>query len=99
MIMYKVSEESYKKAYKPLDIVTDEYGNVGMIHAVSVNNCQEDFEHQIEYSVQWLVGDVDKVAWFSHKELTSHCNIMVEIAKCCAGSHFERSVDKLFKHM
>lgn len=97
--MYKIEEETYKWAYKPLDIVSDKDGNVGMIREVSVNSCQEDPNWQISYAISWLTGSVNKVAWFDHKELTQHCNIMIKLAECAAGHHNDRQVKTLFKHM
>lgn len=58
--MYTVTDESLHKAYKPLDIVSDKHGNVGMIREVSVNNCQTSFEHQISYAITWLLARREK---------------------------------------
>ena len=99
--MYEVSEESYKKALKPFDVVTDKVGNVGFVKEVSVNNCQTSFEHQISYAVTWLVGTNSKVAWFDHSELKKHCNIMAKLAEnsCHPFGHNARQVETLFSHM
>ncbi len=79
--MYTVSKETLEKAYKPYDIVTDRHKNVGYISEVNINDCQEGFEDQISYSINWLVGNQDKIAWWDHKELTRHCNLFVKIAE------------------
>jgi hypothetical protein len=99
--MYTVTEESLRKAYKPLDIVSDKHGNVGMIQEVSVNNCQESFDWQISYSVTWLTGSERKVAWFHHDELQRHCNLMLKIAEnmCHPMGNNARKVESLFKHL
>ena len=82
-----VSEKTLKNAYKPYDIVTDKNGNVGFIQEVDINDCQPE-THQISYSVEWIVGQGEKTAWYNHEELTKHCNIFVKIAECsCDSNH------------
>lgn len=98
--MYEVTDETYSRAYKPLDIVSDKHGNVGMIRETNVNTCQTSFESQISYAICWLTGDITKVAWFKHSELTQHCNIMIKLAECATGQYAQAlHVTKLFKHM
>lgn len=97
--MYKIKEETYKWAYKPLDIVSDKDGNVGMIREVNVNYCQEDPNWQISYAISWLTGNLNKVAWFHHDDLKQHCNIMIKLAECAAGHQSESHVKTLFKHL
>lgn len=75
------TEETLKKAFKPYDIVTDKDGNVGFISEVNVNECQDDFDDQIRYSVNWMIGEGNKSAWYKHPELTSHCNMLIKIAE------------------
>lgn len=79
--MSKATEETLKRAFKPFDIVTDGNGNIGLIREVNVNECQEGFDDQISYTVNWLIGDETKVAWFKHNELKSHSNILIKIAE------------------
>ena len=81
-MFYEITDETYKKAYKPYDIVTDFLGNVGYIEEVSLNHCQPKDHAQVSYSVQWLIGAESlKCAWYSHSELTRHCNLFVKIAE------------------
>ena len=96
--MYEVKEETLKWAYKPYDVVTNENGDVGFIQEVSVNSSQSHPEHQISYAVEWMVGDVSKHAWFSHNELTVHCNIFIKIAEssCHPMGSNSRAVKDLF---
>jgi len=70
-----------KKAYKPYDIVTDVSNNVGFISEVSVNESQDGFDDQIRYSVEWIIGEGSKHAWYQHDELKSHCNMLIKIAE------------------
>lgn len=76
----KISKETLQKAYKPFDIVTTKNGDVGFISETSVNENQDSFEHQICYSVTWLVGNENKAAWYRHDELKRHCNFFIKIA-------------------
>jgi len=78
--MYEITEETIKKAHKPFDVVTDANGNVGYIDEVSFNESQPE-PYQVSYSVEWLVSKETKCAWFEHKELTVHCNLLVKIAE------------------
>ena len=98
--MYKVTKETLKKAYKPYDVVTNENGDVGIIQEVSVNSCQESFDWQISYAVNWIIGNESKHAWFHHKELIRHSNIFEEIAKmsCHASGNSENSIEDLFNN-
>lgn len=97
--MYEITDEVLKKAYKPFDIVSDAYGNVGMIREVGVSSCQPDFDGQIKYAITWLTGAINKTAWFYHKELSRHCNIMIKIAECAASHNSDVYVDRLFKNL
>lgn len=96
--MSKATKETLKKAYKPFDVVTDGCGSVGFIGEVSVNECQENFDGQISYSVVWLVGKQTKRSWFSHAELKVECNLFVKIAEnmCHPFGDNARMVSKLF---
>lgn len=96
--MYKVKNEALKKCHKPFDVVTNKDGDVGFIEEVNVNSCQEDHDFRISYSVNWMVGNKNKHAWFMHDELTAHCNIFVEIAKASCNSHGNNSrfVESIF---
>jgi hypothetical protein len=99
--MYKVTQETLKAAYKPFDIVEDENGSVGLVQEVNVNSCQLNPQHQISYSVLWLVSKGStRSAWYNHKELTKHSNLMVEVAKgmCHPGGNSRSSIDELFKN-
>jgi len=97
--MSKVTKEILKKAYKPYDVVTNKNGDVGFIQETDISEDQEEFNHQVQYSVIWLVGKESKVAWFDHDELTKHKNIFIEIAKCLCDPNgdSERWVEKLMK--
>lgn len=99
--MSKVAKETLRWAYKPFDLVADKKGNVGFIQEVSVNNCQETPNAQISYAVNWMIGNNDKYAWFLHKELTVHGNILIKIAECACHpmGNNARSVQNLFSAM
>lgn len=78
---YDISE-SIKMAYKPYDVVTDKFNNVGFIQEVSINACQSTVDTQLQYSVCWLINLTNAhVAWYSNHQLTVHSNIFKEIAK------------------
>lgn len=98
--MYLVLKSTLDKAHKPFDLVTDKDGNVGLIRETSINDCQPTPEHQLKYSVEWLVGDATKVAWFDHDELTAHCNLFVKIAQmsCHPHGNNKKYVHTLFNH-
>jgi hypothetical protein len=81
-----IEKETFKKAFKPFDIVTNKNGDVGFIQEVSVNDCQEGFYDQISYAVNWLVGNETKHAWFDHNELTAHCNLFIKISENVCNS-------------
>lgn len=95
------TEETLKKAFKPYDIVTDKDGNVGFISEVNVNECQDGFDDQISYSVNWMIGKGYKSAWYQHSELTSHCNMLIKIAEqsCHPSGNNKYSVTKLMKNI
>ena len=78
--MFKVEKETLETAYKPYDVVSDCYGNVGFVQEVSILDSQPT-QNQVSYVVNWLTGDRTKMAWFKHKELRYHCNIFVKIAE------------------
>ena len=94
--MFKITEETLKNAYKPYDIVTNENGDVGFIQEVNINDGQPE-PYQIDYAVNWLVGDETKHAWFDHSELKKHCNFFVKIAEssCHPSGNNEMEVSKL----
>lgn len=77
---YDVSEETLKNCYKPYSVVTDKYGNVGIITYTDINTCQP-YPHQVSYSVVWLVGKGDRNAWYRHSELCYHTNLFLAIAE------------------
>lgn len=98
--MNEVTKETLTKAYKPFDIVTNKSGAVGFIQEVNVNKCQHGFDDQISYAVNWLIGK-DKYAWFTHKDLTSHCNLFVKFAEsaCNPCGSSNTIVKHLFNNM
>ncbi len=98
--MHNVKNSTIKKTYNPFDVVTNSRGDVGYICEVSINNCQPEAKHQISYAVNWLVGTETKHAWWEHDELTSHCNMLVEIAKgaCHPSGHGQYNVPLLFNN-
>jgi len=97
--MYKIEDSTLRNAYKPYDIITDKKGNVGFIQEVNVNTCQESPDWQIQYAVDWMVGDNDTHAWFDHNELTKHGNIFIKIAEnsCHPSGDSKRWVQELMK--
>ena len=95
--MYNIEPETFRSAYKPFDVVTDENGNVGFIQEVDCNYGQMT-GHPFSYAVAWIVGDCMKHAWFKHGELKSHCNLLIKIAECACHpmTHNDRFVKTLF---
>ena len=85
---------SFKSSYKPYDIVTDKTGNVGFISEVSISSSG------CKYSVNWLVGNVSKTAWYSISDLTSHCNLFIKIAEqsCHPSGKGKEDVKTLFEY-
>lgn len=81
----KVTQKQLAAAHKPFDIVTDIEGNVGMITETNINECQSPA--MIGYSVEWLIGDQTKVAWWGHEDLKVHRNIMIVIAEEMTSPH------------
>jgi hypothetical protein len=79
--MSEITKQTLTKALKPFDIVSDEKGNVGIVQEVGVNPCQDGFDSQISYAVEWITGTGSKHAWYDHGELKFHCNIFVKIAE------------------
>lgn len=96
--MYKVEKETLERAYKPFDVVSDENGSFGYIREVSVNSCQQGFDHQISYAVTWLAGPTTQVAWFKQSDLKVHSNLMFSIMKDITHNHSsnDRWVELLF---
>jgi hypothetical protein len=101
--MSKITKESYKKAHKPYDVVTiKNHTGVALITEVGCNECQDEFDDQIQYSVMWLVKGVhsegepysSKNAWYNHDELKVHSNIFMVIAKasCCESDNEVKKV-------
>ena len=96
--MYEVTEETIKKAYKPFDFVESEKGSLGYIKEVSINHCQEGFDNQVGYSVNWIKNvDNEHNAWWSHENLKVIGNMFKEIAKssCHAFSDNDKYIDRL----
>jgi hypothetical protein len=98
--MYEITDKTLKNAHKPFDIVTNKNNDVGFIKEVSLNTCQPNPIHQVQYSVHWIIGSETKCAWFDHCELTYHANLFVEIAKVSCGSFggSDRDVERLFRN-
>jgi len=79
---YKIHDNVYKKCLTPFDVVTDEYGNVGYIKEININDSQDEEEWQLSYSVSWLVINEGspKNAWWKHGDLKKHSNIFESFA-------------------
>ena len=94
--MSEISEETIRKCYKPYDVVTNKDNDVGYIQEVNLNDCQDGFDNQVSYSVNWLVGHSYN-AWWKHNDLTKHGNIFEEIARnsCHPFGGGKRSIDKI----
>lgn len=99
--MSEITQETLNWAYKPFDIVTTKNGDVGFITEVSVNTGQEDPMWQIQYSIEWLVGDEDTTAWWDHNELKLHCNLFIKMAEtmCHPMGNNSCRVQDLFNSM
>ena len=75
------------KAHKPYDVITIKgFEGVAIINETSCNSCQDGFEDQISYSVEWLTGKEHKIAWFRHDDITVHSNIFIVIAELSCHS-------------
>ena len=94
-----VTEETLNKVYRPFDLAKLKCGSIVMIEEVSINDCQERFEHQVSYSVSTLCGSNKICAWFCHDELDVFGNIMniIAIAMTNDQGSNERWVKKLLK--
>lgn len=99
--MPEIEDSTLERVYKPYDIVSDIEGNVGFIQEVSINKCQEGFDDQVSYAVNWLKGRGVKHAWYRHEELDRHCNLFVKIAEvsCHPYGAGSQSVKLLFSNM
>lgn len=97
--MFYDTTQAIQIAHKPFDIISNSKGDVGIISEVYINKCQPNILHQINYSVIWLTGNEDKVAWYEHTEVIKHCNLMVKIAKEMYNpfSSNPESINDLFK--
>ncbi len=97
----EIEKETFEKAHKPFDVVTNKNGDVGFIQEVNVNSSQKGFNNQISYAVNWLVGSTTKHAWFDHGELTVHCNLFIKIGEsaCHPIGHNSVFVKTLFNNV
>ena len=79
------------KNFKPFDIVSTKNGDVGFIIEVSIT------QEIAMYSIKWIVGKENKVAWWENKELDCHGNLFVAIAEvtCHPLGHNSKNVKKL----
>lgn len=96
--MSKATEETLRKVHKPFDFVESEKGSFGYIQEVSVNECQEGFENQVSYSVNWIKNVANEHnAWWNHNDLSVLGNMFKEIAKCAVHpfGNNEDVIDKI----
>ena len=98
MGQYLITDKTISDAYQPFDVVTNKNGDVGFVQEVSCNECQDDPKWQISYAVCWVVGNENKHAWWRHKELKKHCNLMFKIAEnmCHPFGGNDRFVERIF---
>jgi len=80
--MNEITEETLSKVHRPFDFVMSKKGGFGYIQEVSINECQEGFDNQVSYSVNWIISKDEKNAWWDHEDLTVHGNMFKELAKC-----------------
>lgn len=69
MIIMHITKSALNKAYKPFDVVTDNYGNVGSILQIRI---MSSTYNKLSYSIIWLV--IVKPAhthdfWYEHGDL------------------------------
>ena len=90
--------------FKSLDIVshTTEDGerHVGMVATASLTE-EDEGVYRAKYSVKWLVGGEDLYsAWWDHKDLDRHCNIMVKVSEAMSYmTNKAHEVKEQFNHM
>ncbi len=81
--MGKATKETLNKVHKPYDFVESKKGSLGFIEEVSINECQNGFDNQVSYAVNWIKHVAyEKGAWWRHEDLTVLGNLFKEIAKC-----------------
>ena len=81
--MSKATKETLSKVHKPFDLVESRKGSWGYIKEVSVNECQDGFDDQVSYSVNWIKNvDNEHNSWWKHNDLIVLGNMFKEIAKC-----------------
>lgn len=90
--------EALRIAMKPYDVISYQ-GAVGYIEEVDINQCQDELQHQLSYSVNWLVKCSHKSAWFNHGELKYECNLFQKIAvsSCHPMGNNKKWVKELMK--
>ena len=99
--MSEITKETLEKVHKPFDFVESKIGSVGYIQEVAINDCQEGFDDQVSYSVNWIIDKAnEKNAWWNHEELTVHGNIFKEIAKCACHpfGKYEDLIDRIMQY-
>ena len=81
--MSKATKETLDKVHKPFDFVKSKKGSFGYIREVGINECQEGFDDQVSYAVNWIINESgERTAWWQHNELIVIGNMFKEIAKC-----------------
>jgi len=81
--MSKATKETLSKVHKPFDFVESKKGSLGYIQEVSVNECQDGFDNQVSYYVNWIKNVAhEHNAWWNHNDLSVLGNMFKEIAKC-----------------
>jgi hypothetical protein len=96
--MTKATKDTLSKVHKPFDFVESKSGSFGYIQEVNINECQDGFNDQISYSVNWIKNVAnERNAWWNHEDLIVIGNMFKEIAKCAVhpfGDN-ERFIDKI----
>ena len=80
---------------RPLDIVKDKTGAVGIVQQVSINTGQHE-AHQLSASVVWLDTTVLKNAWWKMDELTVIGSIPNVLTKMACGNYMDGNEDLFF---
>lgn len=85
--MSKATKETLSKVYKPFDFVESKKGSIGYIKEVSINECQDTFDDQVQYYVNWIKNlSNEPNAWWKHDDLNVIGNMFKDIAKCAVHS-------------
>lgn len=96
--MSKATRETLNKVHKPFDFVESKKGSFGYVQEVNINECQEGFDNQVSYAINWVKNvDNEHNAWWNHNDLKVIGNMFKEISKCAVHpfGNNEEWIDKI----